>query len=133
MAFALHLSLQRSASFSTWKLNITAFTLELARRLQIIRIQPIRAGIQQLLPHCVPRPDRPPRRVPKPRRNSQRVRLCYQAHNRRLLRFRNVTYSAPTHGGLVVRASDGRKCRTPGGIGGVVKAGEGSVEEEVAR
>lgn len=111
-----------------------ALPLEVRSRLQVIRVQPVRAVLQQDIPHGSTHFHGPTRCIPKPRPDTPSVRITDKLRDVGELLLRNVADTVPSHCDLPVGGSERRKRRVPSRVQGRVgQLRQRRVEEVVSR
>ena len=109
-------------------------TLEFARGLQIISVQPVGTIIQQLPPNVIASSDWPPRGIPEPCFDTPGVSIVDKSRNDITLCVADSREPAPPNRGAIVGACNRRKCRIPCRIQRrVIQLRKRCVEKVVAR
>jgi hypothetical protein len=112
---------------------ITPLHLEIGGSLQVVCIQPVRAILQENLPHISACVDGPTRCVPEPCCDAARVRIADKLGDVGELCLGNISNAAPADGNFIVRRSKRSQGWIPGSVQrGVSQLGQRRVEEVIA-
>ena len=106
----------RSVLLTTLCFLYIVLYLEVGCSLQIVRVQPVCAVLQEHAPNIIARVDGPTGRVPEPRTNPSRMCIPNKLGDIRELLLRYVADAAPADGDLVVGGGEWRQGRVPGRV-----------------